>query len=694
MIKNWKYWLAALTVLSACTVEKPYEEMTPEEPFYASIEGSGTRTYVDGTDEEILMHWTAQDAITIFTGDYGDKYVFQGATGDRGGKFAKEDASTITAGFEASRYYAVYPYASTNQMVADGQISVVLPSVQTYVPGSFGLGAAWMTAATASMDDRHLTFKNVMGFLKLQIYGGAKIDKIVFRGNDGEKISGAATITAAYGAVPSMTVSGDGTSLQLDCGNVETGAKKADATAFWLAVPPMTFSKGFTVVVTDNDGNETTKTLSTSFEVQRNVVTPMTAFKVEKKAPPIPDLPAVNSTLPVIYIYTPDAVPIVSKDVWIEGSWVYLKDADGKVTDLGAAQVRGRGNTTWNFDKKPYTFKLDKKASILGMPKDKRWNLLANFVDRTRLRNDVALELGRRLGPDHDQSYIDWTPRGKFVELVLNGEHMGNYYLVEHIKIASDRVPITEMKSTDIAEPEITGGYLLEMSIEMDEVNKFYTNGFPDTYPYKDGLHGGPGGTYKLPVMIKDPDEDVLVPAQFDWIKNYINTLQSNIVYNKGGWTGQVDMDSFICWMFIQEIVGNYEPFHPKSSYMHKHRDGKLVMGPLWDFDYGTFRADWNMTPIYHYAIWYPYMLRNSTFKARVKELYPIVRPLLRDVANNYVDARAAEIKASVEADWDKWPTTNNVNGDINKTFDAAVAALKGNLNRRLDQMTNEVNNM
>ena len=694
MIKNWKYWLAALTVLSACTVEKPYEEMTPEEPFYASIEGSGTRTYVDGIDEEILMHWTAQDAITIFTGDYGDKYVFQGATGDRGGKFAKEDASTITAGFESSRYYAVYPYASTNQMVTDGQISVVLPAKQTYAPGSFGPEAAWMTAATASMDDRHLTFRNVMGFLKLQIYGGAKIDKIVFRGNDGEKISGAATITAAYGAVPSMTVSGDGTSLQLDCGNVETGAKKADATAVWLAVPPMTFSKGFTVVVTDNDGNETTKTLSTAYEIKRNIVTPMTAFEVEKKAPPIPDLPAVNSTLPVIYIYTPDAVPIVSKDVWIEGSWVYLKDADGKVTDLGAAQVRGRGNTTWNFDKKPYTFKLDKKASILGMPKDKRWNLLANYVDRTRLRNDVALELGRRLGPDHGQSYIDWTPRGKFVEVVLNDEHMGNYYLVEHIKIASDRVPITEMKSTDIAEPEITGGYLLEMSIEMDEVNKFYTNGFPDTYPYKDGLHGGPGGTYKLPVMIKDPDEDVLVPAQFDWIKNYINTLQSNIVYNKGGWTGQVDMDSFICWMFIQEIVGNYEPFHPKSSYMHKHRDGKLVMGPLWDFDYGTFRADWNMTPIYHYAIWYPYMLKNSTFKARVKELYPIVRPLLRDVANNYVDARAAEIKASVEADWDKWPTTNNVNGDINKTFDAAVAALKGNLNRRLDQMTNEVNNM
>ena len=100
------------------------------------------------------------------------------------------------------------------------------------------------------------------------------------------------------------------------------------------------------------------------------------------------------------------------------------------------------------------------------------------------------------------------------------------------------------------------------------------------------------------------------------------------------------------------------------------------------------------MTPVYHYSLWYPYMLQNSTFKARVKELYPIVRPLLRDVANNYIDARAAEIKSSVERDWGMWPTTNNVNGDIGKSFDSAVASLKSNLNRRLDQMTNEVNNM
>lgn len=693
-MKNSQYWLTALALaaLSACTVQEPYNDVTMDEPFLATIEGADTRTYVDGTGDNVRMHWTAADAINIYGGNADGKYVFQGETGDRGGSFGKESAASAV---QTTRFYAVYPYDASNQLVSDGVLSVTLPAKQKYAEGSFGLGTGWMTAVTADLQDHHLTFKNVMGFLKLRIYGGAKIDQIVFRGNREEVVSGTATISVAYGEAPAIAMTGTGTTVKLNCSNVETGAKEADATAFWIALPPMEFPGGFTVEVTDDYGNVTTKTVSNPIRIERNVIQPMAAFKVEKQAPPIPDLPTVSTNLPLLYIYTPDNTPITSKDEWINDSQVYLKDTDGTVTSLGVAQVRGRGNTTWkNFDKKPYTFKLDKKASILGMPKDKRWNLLANAVDRTRLRNDVALELGRRLGPDHGQNYLDWTPRGRYVELFLNGTHMGNYYLVEHIKIAADRVPITEMKSTDITEPEITGGYLLELSIEMDEVNKFYTNGYPDAYPYKDGLHGGSGGTYKLPVMIKDPDEDVLVTEQFNWIKNYINGLESNIRWNSGGWTGQVDMDSFICWMFIQEVVGNYEPFHPKSSYMHKDREGKLVMGPLWDFDYGTFKADYSMTPVYHYSIWYPYMLKNSTFKARVKELYPIVRPLLRDVANNYVLTRAAEIKASVERDWGMWPTDVNANGDIGKSFDQAVNSLKSNLNRRLDQMTNEVNNM
>ena len=707
-MKRMSFGLAVLIALSACTVEKPYKSGLEELSFTSGIEervedkasSPETKTYLDQVNGEYQIHWNQGDAITIFFDTFNGKYLFTGNDGSTAGGFnpaSSESGSPFTTGIELERYYAIYPYAESTS-ISSGVISFEFPATQTYAENSFGQGAGVMSAVTAGPADTHLSFRNVTGYLKLFIYGGAKVQSIVLTGKNEEKLSGPAQITAVYGEAPVTVMTGATASVTLACGGVQTGATEDEATVFYIAIPPTNFTQGFTVEITDVDGKVMTMSTNSPTAVNRNRVKPMPAFKFEgvtpePPTPPIPDLPEVSGTLPVLYVYTPNEAPVVDKVNWITDSHAYLK-AGGEVTDLGVASIKGRGNTTWGMDKKPYALKLDKKASLLGMPKDKRWDLLANFIDRTRMRNDVALELGRRLGPDFEQNYLDWTPRGQYVELVLNGTHMGNYYLVEHIKVAEKRIPITEMKSTDTGEPAITGGYIFEFGTEMDEVNKFYTNSFPDNYPYKDGLHGGNGGTYKLPVMIKEPDEKVLTTEQFNWVKNYINGLQSNIVNNNGGWTGKVDMDSFICWMFIQEVVGNYEPFHPKSCYMHKDREGKLMMGPLWDFDYGTFKSDYAMCPVYHYALWYPFMLKNSTFKARVKELYPIVRPLLRDVANNYIDARAAEIKSSVERDWGMWPTTSNVNGDIGKSFDSAVASLKSNLNRRLDQMTNEVNNM
>ena len=559
-----------------------------------------------------------------------------------------------------------------------------------------------MTAVTSSLTDHALPFKHVMGFLELRVYGSKAVQSIVFAGNNAEPLTGTATITASYGEDPVITLPADGgKSITLACGSSAIGTEASTATSFYLAIPPMVFSKGFTATLTDVEGNVTVKSTDKSVAIVRNVIQPMEAFLLgnasgpenpgepggpdDPLTPVIPELPSVTGTLPVLYVYTPESVGVTDKENWIAESHFYLKLADGTAEDLGTGGIKGRGNTTWNFDKKPYAIKLDSKAGLLGMPKDKRWNLLANFVDRTRIRNEIALELGRRA------TGLDWTPKGRFVELVLNGTHMGNYYLVEHIKVAKNRVNITEMTAEDITEPAVTGGYLLECSTEMDEVNKFYTNYFADVYPYNSGLHNN--GQFRLPVMVKSPDEEVLTDGQLTWIKNFMNSVQSRIVNNNSSWLNDVDMDSFIDWMLVQEVVGNYEPFHPKSSYMHKDREGKLMMGPLWDFDYGTFRADWASTPIYHYSIWYPYMLRNATFKARVKERWPVVRAAFNGVVG-YVDEVAAEVKASVERDWAMWPTTNNVNGDINKSFDEAVSSLKSNLQRRINQMGTEVSNM
>ena len=724
-MKKLSYLLfAAGLALVSCTAVNEAEKVNDDIQFTASIEATATdgvsspdtRTYVDKDNAgAVRMHWTKDDLVSIFRkSTFGQKYKFNGETGDRSGTFSKVPTDDFGGGFELSKFYSVYPYAENTSIAEEGLISYTFPDTQSYAEDSFGLGAGTMVAVTADTDDNNLIFKNVCAFLKLQVYGGATIAKVTLQGNSDEVLAGPGLISAVYGEEPSVTMTGDVKLLTLECGAVATSTSSTAPTTFWFAIPPVKFTNGFTVKFTDNQGNVAEKSTNRNLTFTRNHITPMEAFEVLPQAvpdpePEIPALPPVNSGLPVLYVYTPGFEPgeattnnltnteFIGKTDWVAGSHAYLKMADNTVQDLGTANIRGRGNTTWNYKKKPYAFKLDTKAALLGMPADKRWDLLANYLDRTRLRNDLALELGRRLVNDGVMGEDWWTPKGEYVELVINDVFLGNYYLVEHIKIAKKRVNIKEMKTTDITEPNITGGYLLELGIEMDEGegHQFWTDYFTDTYPYN--RHGKNGNNYHLPVMIKDPED--ITTEQFTWIKDYINDVQGSIVRGGSSWLDKVDIDSFICWMFIQECIGNYEPFHPKSAYMYKGREGKLVMGPLWDFDYGTFKDDYKMTPIYHYSIWYPYMLQNSTFAARVKELWPIVKPVLREVCNEYAtkfvngNAEIMPLATSIDNDWVRWynlggqPTVNN---DEGLGVWVAFKKLTDNLSRRITQMNDE----
>lgn len=132
------------------------------------------------------------------------------------------------------------------------------------------------------------------------------------------------------------------------------------------------------------------------------------------------------SNLPVVYISAP--TPVISTADWVKNCTIQITNAGEYNAVYESVQLKGRGNSTWLYPKKPYAVKLDKKSEVLGMPEHKRWCLLANWMDRTNIRNDVSFEIGRRL------SGLAWTPRGKFVDVVFNGQFAGNYYLCEQIK--------------------------------------------------------------------------------------------------------------------------------------------------------------------------------------------------------------------------------------------------------------------
>ncbi|MBQ0006702.1 MAG: CotH kinase family protein [Alistipes sp.] len=361
--------------------------------------------------------------------------------------------------------------------------------------------------------------------------------------------------------------------------------------------------------------------------------------------------------LPSVFIDTDGNAPITSKVNWLENAHIKIVETDGTVDLDASTSIRGRGNTTWEYPKKPYTIKLDSKSKVLGMPSDKRWNFLANWADRTLMRNTVAFAISSKTKD------LEWTPRGKHVELVLNGVHQGNYYLCEHIKISKNRVNIREMEtSEDISGDHLTGGYLLEIDNHYDETFKFRSK------------------HRNLPVLLKSPDEDVQ-DVQLSYIRDFINGLEDMLVDEDRlaarEYEDVLDIDSFIDYFLVHELAEYAGPADdPYSSHCYKDCLGKLKAGPVWDFDRTTFRPDVTKYLNKSKALWYGYLFKDPVFVSRLKEKWRESKADFEAVIPE-IDAIASEILRSARYTVKKWNTTSRDNGDETLPFDDAVKRLK-----------------
>lgn len=371
--------------------------------------------------------------------------------------------------------------------------------------------------------------------------------------------------------------------------------------------------------------------------------------------------------LPVMWIETPNGQAITSKEVWVEGSTLFI-DGAGQFDDLEemGLSIRGRGNSTWGYEKKPYNIKLDSKKELLGMPKHKRWCLLANYMDRTMLRNRVAYHLA-------ELTSLDWTPRTRFVELFLNGRHQGCYLLAEHIKVDENRVNITEMESSDNAGEAVTGGYLLELDFHFDNEWQWHSS-------------------HNIPFAVKYPEEEDLTSEQLAWIKGYIAEAESalygsNFRDPEVGYAAYIDIDSFIDYWLVYELSVNHELANPGSVYLHKERSGKLEAGPIWDFDWGTF--SYNASPAAQtnlfmtHAWWYGRLFSDKAFKLRAVERWQELEAKFL-TALDFVAEEAEYTARSAEENFKLWSISTTINGDESLPVDEAVARLKRVLKERI----------
>ncbi|RYY74999.1 MAG: hypothetical protein EOO52_11860 [Gammaproteobacteria bacterium] len=299
--------------------------------------------------------------------------------------------------------------------------------------------------------------------------------------------------------------------------------------------------------------------------------------------------------LPVLDLNTEGAAAITSRETYINGNFTLT---NAGVTDAsGSLEVRGRGNSTWDWPKKPYRLKLTTSTSLLGMPKGKNWVLLANYADKTMVRNDVAFMFGRTLG-------FEWTPRAHYVELKLNGAYQGVYQLVEHIRIDKDRVNIDELKVADIDSDKISGGYLMEIDFrhglkycETNSYDPVCQNGINTSRNVDFCIDSSRG---MAPACLANPEtlHDPLWVNQRNYIETFYAEAEAALFGDNFkdpalGYAAYFDVDSVVNYYIQNELFRNVDGASA-SFYMFKKRGGKLFFGPIWDFDLSMGNAGYN----------------------------------------------------------------------------------------------------
>lgn len=431
---------------------------------------------------------------------------------------------------------------------------------------------------------------------------------------------------------------------------------------------------------------------SVSYEVKMNDGTYRT-FIVKMGIPKVPKLP-------VFRINTENAYPILDKKNYIPGT-VVIEDPDGAYWDTPRLEVkivengiRGRGNSTWDMPKKPYKIKFDEKISIFGLGEDKEWVLLANYADKTLLRNVVAMKLSEIVG-------MEWTPSMLPVEVYLNDEYMGCYTFSEHKKVSKHRVDLDIVGESDNSGDAVTGDYYMEIEQNMDETTCFRTS-----------ICG-------IPMMFSDPE--VPTAAQYDYIVGYFYDAENALMGNnftdpENGWQKYIDIESFAKAYIVNELTKNIDGNMRKSSFITKEKGKKLEMYHLWDYDLtlgncnylddefgatdgpeGWFIKDFSCnywTHGWNHTNWYTRLTDDPAFCAKVKEIWDKHHQELSSIPD-FIDIKAMIMEDAQKRNFTTWDILNTYvwpNAVVKGSYAGEVDYLKEYYTKRFNWLDGKFN--
>lgn len=347
-----------------------------------------------------------------------------------------------------------------------------------------------------------------------------------------------------------------------------------------------------------------------------------------KVVPPENVTPAKKYVFPTLFIKTVNNAPIESKTDYVAATFS-VEDSDGLTENL-SGQIRGRGNSSWwNCPKKSYRIHLDEKYKFLGRHSDAGWCILANFFDKTMLKNDLVYWIGR------EYCCFDFTPELDFINVYLNDDFIGLYTLVDHLETGKHRVQADYLVEVDSRASAEAGDVI------------FHTGGIGNSF------------------VIKDPDGVVKGDDAYNVVDGFFDKA-TDVLYSDEVWLDPVkgykayfDMDTLVDWYLINEITKNNDACFHTSSFMNYTVGGKIKMGPLWDYDgcFGNtgFNNNWSYEGLWMADKgWYARLFQDPVFvhmvHKRFLEFYNV-----RQEWYDRIEARAKEINKYVLKDSSRW---------------------------------------
>ncbi|MDE6650540.1 MAG: CotH kinase family protein [Muribaculaceae bacterium] len=370
-----------------------------------------------------------------------------------------------------------------------------------------------------------------------------------------------------------------------------------------------------------------------------------------------------SGTIPVLFIDTENNTPITSKTQYISASlWLDPMGNDeieavGTRTEPLALQIRGRGHSSWNSPKKPYKLKLSSKTSLMGMPKNKHWALLKPSESIV-----AGLQLGKLMN-------MAWTPDFRPVEVVLNGNYIGLYFLTETIRIDKNRVNIYEQNDGETDPELIKGGWLVEVDNYHDDCQIIIRENV----------------NWNLTLKYHSPE--VLSSIQSQWLSNEFRTINSAIYSTdktSTEWEKYIDVESMAKYFIIQEVMDNPDGFHG-SFYLHKdlQEGSKWVAGPIWDpLCYNREKTDYTFKMKVHYGFtphWIGEIIQYDSFCQAVSKAWEEIYPTKLSLLYEYIDHTILPLGPAWSNDSERW------NEDASRTAEFRARNIKYGIERNIE---------